>query len=422
MNAWAFYDWANSVHALVITTAIFPIYYASQIYSQEIDGDKYIELFGFLFNSSSLITYTGAAAFLIICLTMPLLTGLADYTDSKKKFLRFFCYFGSAGTIGLYWFSADNLAFGLVMYMIGLIGFWSSVVFYNSHLPLIAHKDQMDRLSAKGFALGYIGSAILLILCLVMYLVLGWDIRISFILTGIWWIGFAQITLRRLPSKVVDKESKKGSITAGYKELRWVWSQLRKTRRLRKYLRAFFIYSMGVQTVMLVAVYFGEEEIAWSSQDAKTTGLIISILLIQFIAIGGAYTMSSMAKKWGNITTLIIVNAFWVLLCVVAMFITTPMHFYLCAVGVGFVMGGIQSISRSTYAKFLPETTDTASFFSFYDVSEKLGIVIGLFTFAFLEEAGNMRISVGALAVFFIVGLLLLFRIPKTENELHLDH
>ena len=308
--------------------------------------------------------------------------------------------------------------------MLSLIGFWCSVVFYNSYLPLIADRERHDSLSAKGYALGYFGSTTLLIICLILIKVFDWKANWTFPLVALWWIIFAQVTFRRLPNKILsDKKSASGSpLTSGFKELKWVYSQLKKTKRLKKYLTAFFVYSMGVQTVMLVAVYFGEKKIIWESPEQKTTGLIVSILIIQFIAIGGAYTMSWVSKKIGNVKTLIVTNVIWVIICLTAMSITLPNHFYLEAGLVGFVMGGIQSMSRSTYAKFLPKTNNTASFFSFFDVSEKLGIVFGLFIFGLLEELVDMRVSVGALSVFFFFGLLLLFRVPKDEISIELDH
>jgi len=420
-NGWAFYDWANSVHALVITTAIFPLYYAG--ITTATDGSTTVDFLGQTFENTSLINYAGAIAFLIICIITPVLSGIADFTDNKKSFLRFFCYLGAGSTAALFFFKVDGLWYGLIFYMLSLIGFWCSMVFYNSYLPLIANRSRHDSLSAKGYALGYIGSAALLIICLVLIMILKWEANWTFPLVALWWILFAHVTFRRLPSKILSTSAKPGSpLNSGFKELKWVYTQLKKTKRLKRYLTAFFVYSMGVQTVMLVAVYFGEKEITWPSPEAKTTGLIVSILIIQFIAIGGAYMMAWASKKIGNIKTLMITNVIWVLICISATMLTQPVHFYLEAALVGFVMGGIQSMSRSTYAKFLPKTNDTASFFSFFDVSEKLGIVFGLFTFGLLEELGNMRLSVGSLVIFFLIGLLLLFRVPKEEVSIKLDH
>ncbi|MCB0762747.1 MAG: MFS transporter [Flavobacteriales bacterium] len=421
IRAWTFYDWANSVHSLVITTAIFPLHYSAIAVSRQVNGEKMVNFIGHEFNATSLINYTGSLAFIIICLVLPILTGIADYTDSKKKFLKFFCYLGAASCAGLYFFEYVPLGVGLLLYILGLVGFWGSVVFYNSYLPLIAKPEEHDRVSARGYTMGYLGSVILLLSCILMMI---YDPELrpwSFVLTGIWWAGFAQITFRQLPNGE-RKYDGKSNLLQGYKELRYVWRNMKKTRRLKRYLLAFFVYSMGVQTVMLVAVFFGEEEILWESETSKSLSLMVSVLIIQLIAALGAYIMAWFSSKYGNIRTLILANALWVIICILAVFISLPIHFYLLAILVGFVMGGIQSMSRSTYAKFLPETRDTASFFSFFDVAEKLGIVFGLFIFGFLEEWGNMRLSVLSLLVFFAIGLLLLFRVPREEVELQLDH
>lgn len=409
MKAWAFYDWANSVYSLVITTAIFPLFYEAVVPEQ-------VTFLGMQFINTALISYVGATGFLIVSFLVPLLSGIADSTDSKRKFLAFFCYLGSISCAALFFFDPEYLGPGLFFYMTALIGFWGSLVFYNSYLPLIAHPEQQDRLSAKGFSLGYIGSSILLILCLALYF---WDsstLKYSFVLTGIWWMGFAQITLSKLPKGKPSERIQAHMLSRGFKELRLVWNQLRHTTRLKRYLQSFFIYSMGVQTVMLVAVYFGSKEISWGSDTEKTAGLIISVLIIQFIAIPGAYLMAYLSNRIGNIRTLMVVNLLWAGICLSALWIETPLEFYIEAGLVGFVMGGIQSLSRSTYSKFLPETKDTASFFSFYDVAEKIGIVFGLFIFAFMEELGNMRMAIVSVLIFFVVGFFMLNRVPKEET------
>jgi UMF1 family MFS transporter len=409
MRAWTYYDWANSVYSLVITTAIFPLYYEAVM-------PEKVHFLGREFVNTALINYAGSFGFLLVCLMVPILSGIADYTDSKRKFLAFFCTLGAISCAGLYFFDPSSPALGLVFYVVALIGFWGGLVFYNAYLPQIAPPEMHDKLSARGFAMGYIGSSILLITCLIMYFQNNDLLKFSFVLTGLWWFGFAQIALRKLPGARSENKYKKSMLTKGYKELRSVWHQMKATKRLRRYLQSFFVYSMGVQTVMLVAVYFGTKEIAWSSDTEKTTGLIVSVLIIQFIAIPGAYLMAWLSGKWGNIKTLILANVLWALICIAALALHEPIEFYILAGFVGFVMGGIQSLSRSTYAKFIPETQDTASFFSFYEVGEKLGIVLGLFFFALLEELGDMRTSILALIVFFIGGILLLSRVPKEET------
>ncbi|AUC76767.1 MFS transporter [Olleya sp. Bg11-27] len=446
LNAWAFYDWANSVYTLTIASSIFPIFYSALFVSQV---EKTVPAFGMVFKSTALITYVTAFTFLIVAFTSPILSGIADYVGNKKNFMKFFCYVGGIGCIGLYYFSIESIHMSLVFYFMGLIGYWGSLVFYNSYLPDIAYPEQQDSISAKGFSLGYIGSVVLLLLNLAMVMKPDWfgfDIsiseslrstgteveiadaltkaknaasfeamRISFITVGLWWILFSQYSFYVLP-KGVSKGHKvtRAVVFNGLKELRLVWIELKKDLRLKRYLIAFFVFSMAVQTIMLVAVYFGEEEIDWGGADAKTQGLIVSILVIQLVAVLGAFLTSVASSKFGNIKTLIIVNVVWMLLCFYAYFMETPMQFYLAAGFVGLVMGGVQSLARSTYSKFLPETEDTTSYFSFYDVAEKIGIVIGMVIFATIDQiTGSMRNAILFLFVFFLIGIILLFRVPK---------
>jgi len=427
-NAWAIYDWANSVYSLVITSAIFPLYYEGVTAENYPDGK--IMLFGREVVNTALINYISAIGFLVVSLMIPVLTSVADSYGRKKFFLKTFVYLGASSCGALALFDVgnpDQIGWTLFFYFTALIGFWSSIVFYNSYLPEIAPPEEHDRLSAKGFSMGYIGSVILLASCLVLIQGFGVDARVAFVLTALWWIGFTLWPLKVLPDGKSELLADSKILSKGFKELRYVWNRVKETKRLKRYIQAFFVYSMGVQTVMLVAVYFAAKEIAWPDAGTKTTGLIISILLIQLIAIPGAYVMSWMSFKMGNVKALIIVNVFWAILCTAALYIYTPKEFYVMAAFVGFVMGGIQSLSRSTYSKFLPEVKDTATYFSFYDVSEKVGIVIGLILFGFLEELGQldffsqferlsgMRLSVVSLIVFFFGGIILLLRVPKDE-------
>ncbi len=373
LNAWAFYDWANSVYSLVIASAVFPIFYDLTFPK----GTK-VAVFGTEMKSTALMSFTTALAFLIVAFISPLLSGIADYAGNKKNFLKAFCYLGALSCIGLYWFDPANLYFSLVCYLFGLIGFWGSLVFYNSYLPDIAYENQQDAASARGYSMGYIGSVILLVFNLAMimfpdkfHLKDGMQaMRISFITVGMWWIVFSQYTYFYLPQGSKENKVTGDVLLNGFRELRKVWEQLSDNTKLKRYLAAFFVYSMAVQTVMLVATYFGAEEIAWADADAKSMGLIISILLIQLIAVAGAILTSKLSAKIGNIKALIIINCIWAVICVCAYFVVTPVQFYVTAGFVGLVMGGIQSLSRSTYSKFLPATQDTASYFSFYDVTE----------------------------------------------------
>jgi len=355
-----------------------------------------------------------------------LLSGIADYLGNKKTFLKFFCYLGSISCIGLYWFDLENIYIGLLFYFLALISFWASLVFYNSYLPDIAYKEQQDYISAKGYAMGYIGSVILLIFNLVMVLYpssFGIDgdgaeliaMKYSFVSVGLWWIICSQYTFYHLPNLIKKRKIIKDIIFNGFKELKEVWDEVKEITVIKKFLIAFFIYSSALQTVLLIATYFGEQEIIWPEGE-KTIGLIVSILLIQLIATFGAMFTAKLSEKLGNIHTLVILNLFWAILCVGAYFITKPLEFYIAAGLVGLVMGGIQALSRSTFSKMIPETNNTTSYFSFYDVSQKVSIVIGMTLFAFIDQiTGSMRNSILVFLFIFLAGAFLLKRI-KIKN------
>jgi UMF1 family MFS transporter len=425
LNAWAFYDWANSVYPLVISSAIFPIFFEALF----TDRDHYIHVFGTELKNSALISFVTAAAFLVVAFISPLLSGISDYVGNKKNFMKFFCYIGAVACIGLNWFSLESIYSSLLFYFLGLIGFWGSLVFYNSYLPDIAFPEQQDQISAKGYSLGYIGSVLLLIVNLAMVMkpqlfhISGTEgeaamkaMRYSFVMVGIWWMVFSQYTYFYLPkgNANADRKVSKDVILNGFRELNKVWHLLEENRMLKSYLKGFFVYSMAVQTVMLIATYFGAQEVAWESKSQSTTGLIICILLIQLVAVIGATFTSKASAKYGNIPTLITINCIWIVLCFLAYFITLPIHFYVMAALVGLVMGGIQALSRSTYSKLLPETEDTASFFSFYDVAEKIGIVIGMCIYGIIDQiTGSPRFAIVFLGIFFVIGVILLKQIPK---------
>ncbi len=423
IKAWAMFDWANSAYNLVITSTIFPAYYTIITTTQE-NGDQ-VSFFGRTFTNTALSNYALGLAYLIMALLLPLLSSIADFRGNKRTFMKVFTYAGGLACAGLFFFKLETLELGIICFALAAMGYIGGVMFNNSYLPEIASVDQQDRVSAKGFAYGYVGSVLLQIICFVF--VLKPDLfgitdgslpaRLSFLLVGIWWIGFAQIPFKKLPlgssnhNKIV-----KSKISNGFQELLKVWRQVMGMTYLKRFLLAFFFYSVGVQTIMLVAAGFGEKVLRLG-----TSKLIAIILVIQIVAIFGALIMSYFAKKFGNIKVIIFVLLIWIGVCCAAYFVQNEFQFYIIAVVVGLVMGGIQSISRSTYSKFLPANTpDTASFFSFYDVTEKIAIVVGLFSFAYIEElTGNMRNSAISLAGFFIAGLLILITLLflKRENQ-----
>jgi len=426
-NAWAMYDWANSAYNLVITTTIFPAYYVG-VTASKIKGEpSYVDFFGYKIINTVLQDYTLAVVFMIVAFSSPILSSIADYRKNKRVYLRWFSLLGAASCSALFFFTPEKIEYGMIFFGLAALGYWSSLVFYNSYLPDIVPVEDRDRVSAKGFAFGYTGSVLLQIICFIIILFpgkFGLDAsdgtigaRISFLLVGIWWFGFAQITLRAMPleSKKVRQE-RKNVLTNGFKELKNVFNLVRKAPVLNRFLLSFFLYSMGVQTVMLVAAGFAKKEIFPEKKDEPK--LLITMIIIQLIAIFGAILMSRLSKKVGNIWVLIIAVVIWIGACICGYYVKTQTQLYFLAAVIGLVMGGIQSMSRSTYAKLLPATTDTTSYFSFYDVTEKIALFLGLFVFGTIEHlTGSIRNSILFLIIFFVFGLISLFNTKRAATR-----
>jgi UMF1 family MFS transporter len=429
INAWAMYDWANSVYPLVISSAIFPIYYTAVTTVKDAAGNivtDNVQFLGMTFRNTVISNYALALSFLLVCILSPLLSGIADSRGNKKLFMRFFCYLGAFSCASLYFLTKDphSLSLGILSIFLASLGFWSSLVFYNSFLPEIATNEAMDRVSAKGFSMGYVGSSLLLILSLVFiqgiapvfHIDSGLASRFCFIGVAVWWIGFAQIFFARVKEHKKPKSNE--SVLKGFGEIRKVFQIVKQNRSIKIYLIAFWFYSMGVQTVMLVAAYFGAKLL-----NMPAGKLLPVILIIQFIGIAGSYFFSWVSKKAGNKLALSITLIIWIAICIGAWFdaeYKSEPGFFVLAFFVGAVMGGVQSLSRSTYSKLIPDgTKETASFFSFYDITEKFSMVVGLFIFAWVEQhspINGMQNSVLALMVFFFLGLL--FLMPLKDKKL----
>lgn len=516
IRAWTFYDWANSVYPLVISSAIFPIYYET-VTKDDLGG--IVEILGARFTNTEFFSYVAALSYLIVAVSSPVLSGIADYSGSKKRFLQFFCFLGATSCMLLSLFNTSHIGWSMAALLFASVGYWGSLVFYNAYLPEIAEPEEQDKVSARGFSMGYIGSSLLLIIILVVFVFMKlMPVKYCFLLVGVWWIGFAQITFRRLPKgKNTHAKSEGNVVTKGYSELNKVFKDILTRKQLRRFLGSYFMYNMGVQTVMIMAVLFATKAIDWQSPgdietaitnvqndtsatriaiapeirqvpantvhlridelikvnrtlpdtlskasletsirgnitkvqaNAKNTvtgehtdgydnylyavyneankladghksqSLIISILLIQFLGVAGAVIMSRLSRVLGNLKTIGIVIFLWIAICYCTwQFVYLPTGFYVIAACVGLVMGGIQALSRSTYSKMLPETEDHASYFSFFDVSEKIGLAIGTTTFGLIEGAtGGIRNSVLSLIITFAIGFLLLLRVPKSET------
>ncbi|GAB3913734.1 MFS transporter [Mucilaginibacter boryungensis] len=417
------FDWANQSYNMVITSTIFPAYYVA-VTTNAKNGNM-VSFFGHKYVNTVLETYILGLSYLIVVAILPILTSIADYRGNKKLYLQLFTWMGSLACAGLFFFKPSSpLELPMICFGLASIGYCGGFVFYNSYLPQIASVDQQDAVSAKGFIYGFLGSIVVQVICFIPVLKPGWfginddnglPERIGFLIVFFWWIGFAIIPFIILPKGTPNAGSHKYNVlTGGFKELAKVFGKIKQMPLLKRFLSAFFFYSVGVQTIMLVAASFAAKELHMPDDD-----LISIILIIQVVAIIGAYITSKASEKYGNVRTLICLVSIWTILCCLVYFITTETQFYFAAFGVGIVMGGVQSLSRSTYSKYLPQNIpDTASYFSFYDVTEKISIVVGLFCFAYVEDLTHkMRNSALALDGFFAIGLLMLIVLLVSENR-----
>lgn len=416
IRGWVMYDWANSVYQLTIASTIFPIYYNTVTRH---GNDFTVSFFGAHVINTVLYSWAIAAAYLFVAITSPLFSSMADYTGRRKGFMRSFTLIGATACGALFFFNGHNVEFGILAFILGTIGYGGSIVFYNSFLPVIAEPEDQDRISARGYSMGYFGSVLLLIFNLTMILKPGWfgipvgsslSARISFITVFLWWIGFSSITFTRLPKYTYRKRMQGAAVlTNGYKELRMVFGQVRKSFRLSVFLAGFFFVMMGLLTVMFMAATYGEKALG-----LKDNVLIPTILVIQLVGMFGAWLFARLSGRFGNLKAFLVSLIVWIFICIGAYFIKDAVGFIVAAFFIGIVMGGSQSLARSTYSKMLPETTDHTSFFSFYDVMEKLATVAGTFSFGIIEAiTGSMRYSVLAICIFFIIGaffMLLLLR------------
>ncbi len=422
VRAWCLYDWANSVYSLVIISAIFPVYYKAVAVS-ETTGD--IVLFmGFSIQNSVLYSYALSFSFLLVAAILPLISGVADYTGKKKLFMKVFVFIGGSGCMGLYFFDGLNtLEWGIFCSIIASVGYSGSLVFYDAFLPEIVTEDLYDRTSARGYSMGYYGSVLLLVVCLGLilnYSSVGFEsegdaTRFSFLLVGVWWIGFSAVSFRGLPENPYGRKPGGRIWANGYNEISKVWRSLNGSPDLKRFLAAFFFYNMGVQTIMYLATLFGTDVLHLESGK-----LIGTILLIQLVAAVGAWLFARISGTYGNKHALLTLILIWLGICLGAYFTHTEFQFYALAVVVGMVMGGIQSLSRATYSKLIPQNSiEHASYFSFYDVTYNLSIVMGTFSFGFIHQiTTDMRNSALVLASYFVIGFIILFTLKSTRLKI----
>jgi UMF1 family MFS transporter len=420
INAWCSYDWANSVYNLTVTTTLFPVYYSAV--TKEAFGSETVNFLGWQMKNTVLYSYAISFSFFVIVVLSPVLSGIADYSGRKKMFMKLFTYTGAFSCISLYFFTGKNIEWGIACAIIASIGYAGSLVFYNGFLPEITDASNADSVSAKGFSWGYTGSVVLLVLNLMIisyFDVFGFSdkssaTRFSFLLVGIWWMGFAQIAFRYLQDKPTDRKIDKYIVVKGFYELTKVLKNIRAQVQTARFLAAFFFYSMGVQTVILLAPLFGESVIGLPAEK-----LIITVLLLQLIAIGGSLLFAFLSKRKGNVFAIATMLVVWISVCIAAYFLKTEIQFFIMAGFLGLVLGGTQAISRSTYSKLIPTNAkDTATYFSLYDVSEKIAIVLGTLSYGFIEQVtGSMRNSALIMTVFFAAGLIAVLRVNLSKES-----
>ena len=419
IRGWLAYDWANSVFNLTISSAVFPAYYTA---ITQINGTDKVNFFGFEIINTVLYSWTLSAAYLLVAIFSPYLAALADYTGRRKLFMKIFAWMGAVSCGLLYFFNSQRIEFGILAFGFATIGYGASLVYYNSFLPLIAEPKDQDMISAKGFSMGYAGAIVLLLINIItiqFHKKIGIPDameaqRIAFVSVFLWWFGFSFVTFTRLP-KYTFGERKKGENIwkKGYTELIDVFKIAKKTPLLLSFLFGYFFMFMGVQTVMSMATPFASKEL-----NIQIMILIVIILCIQFLGIAGAYLFAFVSKKIGNFKALTTGIFLWIIIILSVYLVQTTGQFIIIACCVGLIMGGSQSLARSTYSKLLPETKKHSSFFSFFDVMEKLATVLGTLSFGLIENfTGSMRNAVFAISGFFFISLLIHLRLVYNSRR-----
>jgi MFS transporter, UMF1 family len=414
MNGWAFFDCANSSYSLVISSAVFPAYFAAT-------APDNIPFLGMNIPSSAILAYAVTIAYLVIAVSSPILSGIADFGGKRKLFMTAFTVLGAVACMAMFWMvGREHWQIGFWGYVVATIGYAGGVVFNNSYLPIIATEDRFDWLSARAFTFGYIGSVFLLLINLVMilnYKELGFaDVsiptRIAFLMVGVWWLSFAQIPRLRLPP-----DSKKpltmAAVSSGWAEFKGVFEVVKRNQNLKNYLLSYFFFDAGVQCVLFMATIFAAKVL-----NFETPELIQIVLILQVVAALGAWVFAKVSAVKGNLWSIAVMLVVWIGICVAAYLVANKMQFYILGAVLGAVMGGIQSLSRSTYSKLIPaDTEDVTSFFSFYDVTDKVAVVVGTFAFGFIDQlTGDIRNSTLALALFFIAGLILIKNVKMPQK------
>ncbi|WP_102345817.1 MFS transporter [Bacillus sp. Marseille-P3661] len=410
IRSWLMYDWANSAFATVIMAAILPVFY----YDVAAKGSESI--------ASSLWGYSQAIAVLFVALLSPILGAIADYSGNKSKFLRFFAYLGIIASIFLCFVDEGDYQLASILMILGTIGYAGGNVFYDALLPEIASKKEMDFISAKGFAYGYIGGGLLLAINLLMIMKPQlfnipnplMAIQISFIMVGIWWFIFSIPIFRNIKDNGMKEQQKNRTyIKIGVRRLIQTIKEIHCYKQLFIFLIAFWLYNDGISTIIKMATIYGRDI------GIDSTDLIKALLITQFVGVPFTFLFGWLANKIKPKKALYISLWTYVGIVLLGFFMQSALHFYLLAITVGIVQGGAQALSRSIFGSMVPENR-RAEFFGLYGVSAKFSAIIGPLIFALVGQlTGSSRFGIVSLVFFFLAGIYLLTKvnIEKGQND-----
>ena len=406
INAWCLYDWGSSAFSTTVEAAVLPVYFATVI-GASLPGNTATVYWG----------YANSASLLIAALLAPILGSIADYTGGKKRLLSIFATVGILATALMVLLDSGDWALALALFLLGTVGISASYVFYDALLPHIARPGDIDYVSSKGYAWGYLGGGILLAINVVMIQVIwaGSSLgpRLSFLTVAAWWAIFTLPLLRRVPeppANTVGIGAGVNPVTAGFRRLGQTFREMRKYRQLFLFLLAFWLYNDGIGTIIKMATIYGSEI------GIGMTDLIGALLLTQFVGIPFSLAFGKFSGKLGTKRSIMVGLGWYVLIAVGGFFMSQPWHFWALAFGVGMVQGGTQALSRSLFGLMAPKAR-SAEFFGFYDISSKFAGIIGPALFAVVGQImGASRLSILSLIVFFIGGILLLNRVDEQEG------
>ena len=412
LRAWALYDWANSAFATVIGAAVFPIFYAN-VAAAGLPANE----------ATARYAFTASVSLVPVVLLMPVLGAIADYLGAKKRLLGTFLALGVVATATMFFIGRGDWLLASLLFVLGNVGFSGANVFYNSLLPHVAREGEVDRVSSAGYALGYIGGGLLLTINLTWILFpdafgladAEMATRLSFVSVAVWWVGFSLPLFRRVPEPPRRLEAGEVAglqpVRVGVTRLVETLREIRGYRHAFLFLLAFLAYNDGIGTINVMAAAYGTEI------GLARSHLIGAILVVQFVGMPCAFLAGILAGRLGTKRTIYLALAVYVVISVLAYFMTTALHFYALAILVGAVIGGSQALSRSLYASLIPQHK-SAEFFAFLAVGSKFAGILGPAIFGWVSLlAGSSRLGILAIMAFFVVGMALLTRVDVPGGQ-----